>query len=64
MFRLQFPYSCPNPPRPGPHRAAWGAKPWYIVFKNGRRYYKRFRTRREAAREYKYLRMFNPRRGG
>jgi hypothetical protein len=47
----------PNPPRPGPHRYAWGPFPWYLVFSDGGRTVKRWRTRREAAQAYKALRL-------
>jgi hypothetical protein len=51
MKRRPFPYR--NPPRPGPHRAAWGKKPWYIVMPSGKRLRQHFRTKREATEAYR-----------
>ena len=47
----------PNPPRPGPHRYAWGPFPWYIVFRDGGHTRRRFKTKREAAEWYRSWRL-------
>ena len=43
-----------NPPRPGPHRLAWGKKRWYNVHKDGRRSREQYKTRAEALAAYRH----------